>query len=263
MLLDDEEIIEVEFPNDITIYPISDFHYGASGCCKKIFEDTLEIVKNDPNAYMVLVGDIFDMGVMLGKNLGVYDQVITPQRAIDDMIEMLKPVKGKIIGAISGNHEYRVTKATTLSPMYDVMCRLGIEDKYRENKAYIVCRIGDKKHRNGLRHHTYTIMLHHGKGTMWTAPKIDENFVGYEEGVDILITGHTHKPVWTSFSHNFIPNKGKRIGKRLGTILVCTALLGDAEYAKRGMMPPSIICKSKIQLFASSRDKKVTTICNF
>jgi hypothetical protein len=52
-------------------------------------------------------------------------------------------LKIRFFALFPGNHENRNDKEVDNNPLYDVCCKLDIEDKFRENSAFIILRIGD------------------------------------------------------------------------------------------------------------------------
>ena len=97
--------------------------------------------------------------------------------------ELLKPIAHKIIGGCSGNHEYRAVKEVGMNPLYDVFCRLRIEDRYRENACFIKLTVG-KQGKNPI---TYGLVLTHG-----SSKNKDEKWTYSVDGCDCFISGHTH-----------------------------------------------------------------------
>ena len=60
----DFEMIVREFPkDDIRIYPIYDVHLGAAEHLDKEWNEFLKTILNDPNAYVIIGGDLVSNGV--------------------------------------------------------------------------------------------------------------------------------------------------------------------------------------------------------
>lgn len=125
--------------------------------------------------------------------------IYRPMTAKVKMAELLKPLAdaGKILGALSGNHEKRSLKDADDDPMFDIMCKLNLEDIYREDALFIHLCIGDREVK-GKKHlaATYNIACHHGTGGgMLTGSAINRNErYGYTlDNIDLLITAHSHK----------------------------------------------------------------------
>ena len=126
--------------------------------------------------------DEFDLSRFYGKN--VYLETMSPSEQVQLAVELLEPVKDKILGAVGGNHERRSLRAVDLDPLFIVFCRLGIESVYRQNFEFLRIVLED----NGSRC-DYSLMLLHGK----TEGK-RKQFDYAVEGVDAIIGAHTHMP---------------------------------------------------------------------
>jgi predicted phosphodiesterase len=186
-VIDDLVLIKHSFDEVpfINIYPIGDVHIGSKECDLKLFKEVIEMIANDPYGYAVLSGDIMNMGLRNSKS-NVYEEVLNPFQQKELCYELLKPIKDKIIAGCSGNHEYRAVKEVGCNPLYDVFCRLGIENVYRENACFIKLsvNVGSKL---GSRFVPYGVVLTHG-----SSKNKDEKWTYSVDGCDVFISGHTH-----------------------------------------------------------------------
>ena len=184
-MLDDFILIQSKYENleQLNIYPLGDVHIGSKEFDLDLFKQWIEMVKNDPNGAVVIVGDMMNMGLRNSKS-NVYEERLSPMQQKELCYELLKPIKDKIIGGCSGNHEYRAVKEVGTNPLYDVFCRMGIEDRYRENACFIKLDVSKS---NG-KPVTYGVVLTHGS----TKGK-DERWTYGVDGCDCFISGHTHE----------------------------------------------------------------------
>jgi predicted MPP superfamily phosphohydrolase len=169
---------------EIRIYPVGDIHIGSPEFSQELWDTWIKMVKEDEDGYVVIVGDTIDNGLKNSKT-NVYRATMSPNQQKQWLAQQLKPIKHKILGAVRGNHEDRSVKESDDCPLYDVMCKLDIEDLYREKMAIIKVNVGS---RTKDRQCSYIIALHHGGSVnrmkSWTA-SID--------GVDVFISGHDHQ----------------------------------------------------------------------
>lgn len=181
---DDFQLIIKKFEaNDqLTIYPLGDVHIGSKEFNRSLFEQWVEVVKNDQNAAVVIVGDMMNMGLKNSKT-NIYDEVLSPREQKELCYELLKPIANKIIAGCSGNHEYRSVREVGTNPLYDVFCRLGIEDQYRENACFIKLQVG-RVYGNP---NVYGVVLTHGR-----SKNQDSKWNYAIDGCDCFISGHTH-----------------------------------------------------------------------
>lgn len=183
-MLDDFQLILADY-SDATrlhIYPIGDVHLGSKECNVELFKEWVEMVRNDPYAAVVVVGDMMNMGLRSSKS-NVYEECLNPMQQKELCYELLAPIADKIIAGCSGNHEYRNNREVGTNPLYDVFCRLRIEDRYRENTCFLKVTVG-KQGKNPI---TYGVVLSHGKGK-----NKDITWTYAVDGADLFVSGHTH-----------------------------------------------------------------------
>lgn len=183
-MLDDFVLINAKFDKSkkLNIYPLGDTHIGSKECDLELLKQWVEMVKNDPDGAVVIIGDIMNMGLRNSKS-NVYEEVLNPMQQKELTYELLNPIADKIIAGCSGNHEYRSVKEVGTNPLYDVFCRMRIEDRYRENACFLKLTVG----KNGRNPNTYGVVLTHG-----SSKNKDEKWTYSVDGADVFISGHTH-----------------------------------------------------------------------
>ena len=137
----DFKLIVHKFDKDITIYPISDVHLGSLEHNKEEWEKFVEVLQSEPNSYVILGGDLLNNATKSSVS-NVYEDVLRPMEQKEVMTKYLEPIKHKILCAVSGNHERRSKKEVDSDPIYDIMCKLNLEELYRENMAFMKIMIG-------------------------------------------------------------------------------------------------------------------------
>ncbi len=257
---DDFDIIEVEFPQnkDIKIYPISDLHIGAKECLLNEWTKFVRKLKKEPNSYITIQGDMMNNGL---KNsvTNIYDEIMSPFEQKRWLVDQLEEVKDKILCVVPGNHERRSTKEVDVRPLYDVCCELGIKDKYRENAAFMVIRIGDKEG-NGAKNPTYTLCVLHGSaGGSTTGSSVNKNErFGYViDNLDVLIVGHSHKVAMTKPEKIHIDTRNKKVSFKSFKLVQATAWTRYGGYALRKQMAPGAHCLQEVILRGKRKSVKV------
>ena len=170
-----------DFPH-LNIYPLGDAHIGSKECNMELLLKWREIVENDPYSRVVIIGDIMNMGLKNSRS-NVYEEVLNPMQQKEACYEFLKPIADKILAGCSGNHEYRTAKEVGTNPLYDIFCRLCIEDRYRENACFLKLTVG----KCGKNPNVYGVVLTHGK-----SKNKDLDWTYTVDGADLFISGHTH-----------------------------------------------------------------------
>ena len=240
-MLNDFEMIIHRFPNeDITIYPISDVHLGSQECMEQEFIRFINMVKDTPNVYIILGGDLIDNGTRNGLT-NVFRATMPPSQQKREMANILAPVRDKILCAVSGNHERRSGKDVDDDPTYDILCKLDKEEVYRENMAFLKLQFGNVEG-NGIRNPTYTLVVTHGAGGgQLTSGAVlrGERFAYAVDGMDALIIGHTHKPYITNPGKIVIDKSNNIVSIKPFKVINMTSWLKYGDYAAQKMLLPS------------------------
>lgn len=114
---------------DITIIPIADLHIGDRNSNTKLIKETIERIKDEPNTYCIINGDLCNMALKDSKS-DVYSDSLSPMEQILEVIKLLEPIKDKILIMSTGNHEDRTQKNTNVDVIRLVARELGIENRY-------------------------------------------------------------------------------------------------------------------------------------
>ncbi len=185
---------DLPYADTIEIHPMADLHIGDSQCDYKLIMERIEHIKNTPNCYCILDGDLMDTAI--ASSIGdTYAANLQPMEQLKHCVKIFEPIKDKILAVLPGNHENRVYKSDGLD-ITEMMCaQLGISDRYSPTTALLFIRFGETKHRH--RRQLYTCYCCHGSGG------------GRREGgkvnrladlasivdADIYIHAHTHLPL--------------------------------------------------------------------
>lgn len=257
-MLSDLTLITHHFPErkDIRIYPIADVHLGAAEHMTREWEQFCERVK-DEQAYIILGGDLINNSTRNSVS-NIFDEVMRPRDQKRLMVEMLKPIRDRILCMTTGNHERR-NKDVDDDPSYDIACKLDIEDVYRENIAFLKIQIGNKE-LDGTRNHTYLLTVTHGAGGgMLTGGAVNraERFAYVLDG-DALILGHTHKPFVTQPSKIKIDPHNNKVTLKPFKVISMTSWLQWGGYAAQKMLNPTSFCPQVITLCGTKKEISVS-----
>lgn len=257
----DLEPVIWKFPNeDITIIPVYDLHVGSEHFQKDRWEAFVKRVESDPSIRLVVGGDMMDNGIKASVSLP-YEQVMRPREQKAYLAESLKPIADRILCGVSGNHEYRSVKEVDDNPLLDVFAKLDIEDRYRENGAFLFVTFGDRLKDNGATadgatRPFYCIMVHHGSGGgMYIGSQTykQERFGGMVEGLDILITGHTHKPITFPSGKLVCDPRNKKVSVKEFRVVTANSWLDYGGYAMRKMLSP--VSTTMTEIFLGGKRK--------
>lgn len=261
-MLPDFKMIVHKFPArpDIEIWPISDVHLGAAEHNADAWSNFCKQIQAEDNAYVLLLGDLLN-NCTRSSISDIWREVLTPRQAKKLMVEMLEPLKSKILAAVTGNHERRSVRETSDDPTYDIMCKLDIEHLYREDIAFVKIQMGDNKNGSGLRNPTYTIVMTHGAGgCIYTGATVNraERAGYYIDGADVIILGHSHKPFVTQPAKIKINPQQDTVYFRPFKVISATSWLDYGGYAAQKMLPPSSIAPQVLKLYGRKKKIEVT-----
>lgn len=156
---------DLPYAEVIEIHPMADLHIGDSQCDHKLIKERIEHIKNTPNAYCVLDGDLMDTAI--ASSIGdTYAATLQPMEQLQRCVEIFEPIKDKILAVLSGNHENRVYKSDGID-ITELMCRqLGISERYSPTTALLFIRFGAKARSHGKTNarQCYTMYVTHGGG---------------------------------------------------------------------------------------------------
>lgn len=243
----DFDLITYKFDNEIIIVPIGDIHIGNINFDLERWKKFKEKLLSTDNMYIVLVGDLIDNQTKNSHSpfsIAVIDGIaMTPFEQKKYLINELKDIKQKILCGVPGNHEAKKdNKATDQDIMYDVFCKLDIEDKYRPSMAFLKIQIG---------------ITHGSGGGTQTGSAVNKNEkFGYSfDGLDCIIVGHTHKPAITKPMKLVIDSKNDKISFKPFYHVIATSWLKYGGYALVGQLTPSSFMEQELTLKKDTNKK--------
>lgn len=257
----DFEIITHHFNtnDDLHIHFIADVHLGAQEHMAREWENFCATVLYDKNAYLILGGDLVNNATRSGVS-NIFDETMRPREQKRVMCEMLKPLRERILCALPGNHEGRSGKDADDDPMYDIMCKLDLEDYYRENLAFVKLQIGDQN-ANGMMNPTYMLVAMHGAGGGMLSGGVinrNERFGFVLDGADALLVAHSHKPMMSSPFKIFIDSRNNKVSVKPFKVVVATSWMSYGGYAARKQLLPTSYVPQVITLCGRSKKLSVT-----
>lgn len=261
-MLDDFTLITHKFDKSITIYPIGDVHLGSLEHNKKEWEKFIEVLRSEPDSYVILVGDLLNNAIRSSVS-NVYDDILRPREQKELMVKYLEPIKHKILCAVSGNHERRSLKEVDNDPVYDIMCKLDLEDLYRQNMAFMKIQIGTEEQIKKRQNTAYTFAISHGSsgGNVGAVVNKNERFGSIIDGLDCMITGHSHKGAITKPAKLVIDTKVNKVIVKSYTVVSSQSWLNYGGYAMQKMLLPATnaSAESGIKIILKSNKKLITT----
>ena len=254
--------------HDITVIPVADVHLGSEECAQERFEKFIQSVADTPNVYLMLGGDLIDNGT---KNsvTDVYRATMRPFEQKREMARILDPVRGRILCAVSGNHERRSSSGKSGvddDPTYDILCKIDREDVYRENIAILKIQMGVPTTSGGARNNgayrpVYHIVVTHGAGGGYlpgASINRGQRYGYIFDGMDVLVLGHTHQPNLAKYRKIQIDSQNNRVTMQDFKVVIATSWLEYSGYPVQKMLYPAAFAEQTLQLSGKTKEITVT-----
>lgn len=260
-MLPDYKLITHKFEErpDIEIWPVADVHLGAAEHNAEAWNKFCKMVISRENAYVVLGGDLINNATRSSIS-NIFEETMSPSAQKKAMVEMLEPLRERILCSVAGNHERRSEKDADYDPAYDIMCKLNLEHLYRKNIAFVRIKMGPQGI-DGTRNPTYILTVTHGAGGgMLTGAAVNraERFGFALDGCDILIVAHTHKPFVTPPAKIVICPQHDMASIKPFRVVNTTSWMNYGGYAARKMLTPTTITPQVIKLYGREKKFEVT-----
>ena len=237
------KVIKIDLPRELPsleLHIFADEHIGDEHSDLKRVLGRIEYVKNTPNAYCILNGDIIDNATK--TSIGdTYTQVFNPMEQLSRAVEIFEPIRDKILCITHGNHENRTYKKEGINLSCLMAKQLGLEDKYTPTSACIFIRFGDGHSNTRHRKVCYTLYVLHGNGggRKEGAKAIRLADMACIIDTDIYIHSHTHLPMIMKQAYHRLDNKNSCVALVDKLFVNTAANLTYGGYGEAGAFKPS------------------------
>lgn len=120
-------------------------HVGAKTADMDLARRYVDFVKKN-KGYAILLADNHECAVPRKAHM-MFEQDLTPQEQLDYSVNLFKPIRNNIIGAVTGNHAWRAYHDCGLELDKIMMEELGISSKYHRFQGHISITEGSQKYR--------------------------------------------------------------------------------------------------------------------
>ena len=115
-------VIRIDLPRDlelVELHTFADEHIGDEHCDIKRLMERIEHVKNTPNAYCILNGDLLDNATK--TSIGdTYTQVFSPMEQLERAVKLFAPIKDKSL-CITHTRARGLTSLGSLQTSWDLL----------------------------------------------------------------------------------------------------------------------------------------------
>lgn len=217
-----KRVIEHKRPDIFNLHPIGDIHAGSIHCSESKIKAKVQEIKDDKKAIWIGMGDYADCITTNDKRWSAYgladwvqqDDIIDSQRKW--LVDLLKPIQGKCIGLLTGNHE-----ETIHDRHQDALTRHICDDLGVPYLSY-TCFVDLVFDRGGTKR-LYQIFAWHGAGAAASdGGKLMRLMrLVNEVQADIYLMGHLHDVVIKN------PHRLKSINGRIKSVPLVAAMTGS------------------------------------
>lgn len=235
----------IQFPRGldwkkIIVVPFSDLQWGAEDCNETKIREYVSWIKNTPNVFCFLNGDILNNALASSPGGSIFFDKIRPREQVQTVIELLAPIAHKILWANPGNHEERTIKIADIDPLYWVARILNVP--YYDQPLFVNILWSG---------HVFNFYCFHGfSGSRTEGGKLNAAArpIEWTEFTMFYVMGHVHTPMGNPITRRCIfrkyDTKGNlkelRIVDRDQYIVIAAAWMDfwDSYAAKAGYAPP-------------------------
>lgn len=259
------KIIKIDLPKDMLsmeIHTFADEHIGDEHCDTERLLERIEYVKNTPNAFCILNGDIIDNATK--TSIGdTYTQEFSPMEQLEKAVELFSPIKDKCLCITHGNHENRTYRKEGINLSNLLARQLGLFDRYTPTSAVLFIRFGQVQNgmheTNGsgnIRKMCYTMYVLHGSGggRKEGAKAIRLADMASIIDTDIYVHSHTHLPLIMKQGFHRIDTRNNAVAMVNKLFVNTAANLKYGGYGEAGEFKPSSMDTPVIYLDGRRKD---------
>lgn len=241
--------IKLDCPkNAFQLVVLGDMHIGDELCDMDLIKNTIDYIKKTKDCYCILNGDLLNNALKTSKS-DIYKEQMTMEEQQELLIDLLTPIKDKILVMATGNHEYRTNLLAGINPLKAVAYALGVKDKLVEHSYILTIEFGVAYNIPSVKNRYVVFGIHGGNGggkTVGSTANALYEMSLIRPDMDLYIHSHTHTPVNYSDMIFLFDRKSKKTREHQRTFFNANAFLKYGGYAEqKGYKPtdrtPSVI----------------------
>lgn len=207
------------------VYMFSDIHIGSESLREDLFVKHLKQAE-ELDAYILLLGDMLEAALPSHIESSVWEQTITPQDQVSRLLDYFAPFRDRVIMTISGNHDLRVWKKTSIDICRYIADNLGCF--YNRHGGYVFMNVGSE---------TYKFAIFHGKSAAQNPyHELEKRLTVYDD-VDVMAMGNNH-----FLGEKLVVKKRVIDGKetrRLVHLVRTGSFISEPDYSRASLMSPT------------------------
>lgn len=244
---------------EIQILPLADWHNGDPRSDMKRIMGYLDFLRNTPNAYAILNGDLMNTAIRSSLS-DVYSETISPMKQLEQCVKLFDGLQDKVLSIQPGNHELRIWRNDGLDMTQMLATQLNIGDRYSPESSLVFVSFGKwAAHRHNEKV-TYSIYCVHGDGGGRTEGAKVNRLMQLASIIDadIYIHSHTHTPAIVKQNYFRVSTTNKSV-RQVDKLFINTgAALEWGGYAELKSYKPSCLDTPVIHLDGTRRKMSAT-----
>lgn len=214
----------------LLLVPFGDIHLGSPQCDIDKLIGTVEFIQR-ADCVVVLMGDMIEFATAGSVGAGWSEQVTNPQKQLDAIVQLLQPIKHKVLVALEGNHEARARKSAGLDVAKIMADQLGVP--YGGYSSFVYLQVGKE---------SYTIHAQHGNsGARYLRTKLASAMKTAEHTyADVYLYGHTHELAVATQPYRVYDRRMKGVRERKQYFVLTGGFLNYyGGYAEQANLSPT------------------------
>jgi len=241
----------------LDLFVFSDLHVGDPLFDEDLFFRVRQWVLDEPNRYVICNGDLMNTATKDSVS-DVYNERFNPNDQLRWLKREFEPIRDRILCITEGNHEARITKATSVNVLEQFADALGLSERYHPDGVLLKLTFG-KDARNGKRV-CYTVYVTHGRGggALQGGKVLRMARMANVVVADLYIMGHSHFKA--AFKEAvYVPDLyNNRVRLVEQTFVNSSALLDWGGYAQVAGYKPGAKGSPYIRLHGKRHEVEVT-----
>ena len=199
-------------------------HCGSKSANIEWFKDYVQMAK-DKDTHLLLLGDLFENAVAARGEGMMNEQDLIPDEQIDQVADILEPVKHKIVGAVTSNHSERTYKEVGINMDKRLLRELGVSSSLYKDQQGVIVFAGKK------------IAFTHGTGSGSNSWGDANKLLKIYPQADIVAVSHKHELAQTWVGNISLSATGAKTPKFVPFVRT-GSLMRYPRYAQRELYSP-------------------------
>ncbi len=233
----------------VRLIPMFDIHYGLIACNKEKLQAYIDLIEATEDLYTIIGGDTFENATKTSIGRGWLEENVHGGEQRRELTNRLRPISGKILAIIPGNHEARSAVAEDDDPLQEVAYDLSVP--YCGYQAYLNLKVNDI---------VYKVFAHHGRSFALTKGGKANAAVrpASVANADVYLTGHTHERMVLEDQTADISESGEVVLNRRVYVVGGSLVSYFNAYPEMNLLSPSFTGSVMITLRGDTKYVSVT-----